>query len=606
MLCRKPKKVEIEVKIGSATNVVDPFADDPMEEPPATAAPPVADGAAAASGEAVTGDGAGTAGGAASGGDAGTIVGAKPNDALTVENAELSKSRSLDALDAAKNEALVPDAAIAPTDGATAGAVVASAPPPESPSKPNLVASLSEKAFKRKNRKMKFVLKPLPIVPCVVFTGFAGKMKQNLALTQAFTSLFKMITQNYGNREVAFRMGLLEEICDVALVCQGIPRVLEYVIWIVNCMYSEGFGEEEEADDNVLVNNANDDYSMILSISITSGTAAPAAAGQGMAAVQFLKSQPVGTILSSTDDGRSVVSSGSPPQQQLQQQPLQFMASTGGIAFDTAGPHTLLLPHMPTANIGMGAPQNLAVVPASGALVASTNNDAESIHSHTNLIIDTISEMSVPTVDEDGDYSEATPEVNLGDPNIDYVEVERKLAEEAELKAAIARREKEKQREALANAARGRPLTDEEMRANAQKQKEQQESAAAALLVRQESEAALLGEGTNAMAALEDKDVTNIAVVGNDFNDKKRKKPSLMKQKPPNGQVVKQIGQAEYEARYVQRPKDAVILACALIANHNELNLREKQMATRWLDTWDDCSRDYKLLKKKGADLSSI
>lgn len=95
-------------------------------------------------------------------------------------------------------------------------------------------------------KKKKLNLAPLPVTQCVEFRGFSGNIKKNMALTQSFATLFKIINHNYGNREVAWRMGLVEEISEIAMVCQGLPRILDYIIWIFDKMYLDGFGAEGE------------------------------------------------------------------------------------------------------------------------------------------------------------------------------------------------------------------------------------------------------------------------------------------------------------------------------------------------------------------------
>jgi hypothetical protein len=83
-------------------------------------------------------------------------------------------------------------------------------------------------------------------------------------------------------------------------------------------------------------------------------------------------------------------------------------------------------------------------------------------------------------------------------------------------------------------------------------------------------------------------------------------KKSNVQQRIPNDEIVKQIGLFEFEARYIRRPKDDVIIAVALVSSHTEIELREKQIAASWLDIWEDFSFEYKLLRKKGMDLSSL
>jgi hypothetical protein len=51
-----------------------------------------------------------------------------------------------------------------------------------------------------KNKVFKF--QPLPIVSCVEFKGLSGKMKQNTAMLQIFATIYKIMSQCYGNREV--------------------------------------------------------------------------------------------------------------------------------------------------------------------------------------------------------------------------------------------------------------------------------------------------------------------------------------------------------------------------------------------------------------------
>jgi len=96
---------------------------------------------------------------------------------------------------------------------------------------------------KQRKKRTKTAFQPLPVVDCVIFRGATGKMKQRLALTQSFATLFKMMSQNYGNRALALKLGVVEEISVIAVVCQDMPRVLDYFIWIVDVLYRDGFGD---------------------------------------------------------------------------------------------------------------------------------------------------------------------------------------------------------------------------------------------------------------------------------------------------------------------------------------------------------------------------
>lgn len=107
--------------------------------------------------------------------------------------------------------------------------------------------SSSHQQHRKKRTKTAF--QPLPVVDCVIFRGATGKMKQRLALTQSFATLFKMMSQNYGNRALAFKLGVVEEMSVIAVVCQDMPRVLDYFIWVVDVLYRDGFGDYLTPDD---------------------------------------------------------------------------------------------------------------------------------------------------------------------------------------------------------------------------------------------------------------------------------------------------------------------------------------------------------------------
>lgn len=82
--------------------------------------------------------------------------------------------------------------------------------------------------------------------------------------------------------------------------------------------------------------------------------------------------------------------------------------------------------------------------------------------------------------------------------------------------------------------------------------------------------------------------------------------PSNQIKKAANQLLVNVLGLFEFEARYVQRPADDIVMGAAMISMHTELDNRERAMAQRWLDTWDDNSRGYKTLRKKGMDLAGM
>lgn len=162
---------------------------------------------------------------------------------------------------------------------------------------------------------------------------------------------------------------------------------------------------------------------------------------------------------------------------------------------------------------------------------------------------ETISEMSIPSFDQDGLFSEATPVVNIGAP----LSAEEAAAAEAET-AKARRRETRRLGAQLSGAAA------------------------------EESSKIGTGDAVN----------ENAPEISNQLK------------KAANQALINALGLYEFEARYVKRPGDEVVLGVALVSIHPDLESREKLLARRWLDVWDDGSRSYKTLKKKGMDLAGL
>lgn len=168
----------------------------------------------------------------------------------------------------------------------------------------------------------------------------------------------------------------------------------------------------------------------------------------------------------------------------------------------------------------------------------------------TGFQFDAISEMSVPSVDVDGLRSEATPVVNMG-------------------VAAVGAQDEE---DALHDRFPPRRIS------------------------RRDTAAGSSTDGNGEASK----------VGTNDAMDENAQVPSNQIKKAANQMLVNALGLFEFEARYVARPAESIVLGVAMISSHAELEVREKQMANRWLDVWDDGSRAFKLLKKKGMDLAGL
>lgn len=182
--------------------------------------------------------------------------------------------------------------------------------------------------------------------------------------------------------------------------------------------------------------------------------------------------------------------------------------------------------------------------PAERKKQPATSGDA----SLTGFQFDAISEMSIPSVDVDGIRSEATPVVNMG--------------------------------VAIAEGAGEHSLQE-----HAPRRISRRDTAAAG---------SVDGNGDTSKVGTDDAMDENAQV------------PSNQIKKAANQMLVNVLGLFEFEARYVTRPAESIVLGVAMISSHAEVETREKQMANRWLDVWDDGSRAFKLLKRKGMDLAGL
>lgn len=95
----------------------------------------------------------------------------------------------------------------------------------------------------------------------------------------------------------------------------------------------------------------------------------------------------------------------------------------------------------------------------------------------------------------------------------------------------------------------------------------------------------------------------HVASAPANFGDKGRPVPGRKKPLTRNLELMKQIGQAEFELRYVRTPADSIIIAISMCAAHVECGRHEREIAEYWLEVWNDNSRDYKNLVRKGKNV---
>ena len=92
-----------------------------------------------------------------------------------------------------------------------------------------------------KKKKKKIVIKPLPVVECPKFRPYEAQMREAVVLVQAFASLLRVLNDNYGHREWAFKQHVVEEVAEIVLVSPSIPKVMDYFMDIIESMYAEGY-----------------------------------------------------------------------------------------------------------------------------------------------------------------------------------------------------------------------------------------------------------------------------------------------------------------------------------------------------------------------------
>lgn len=102
--------------------------------------------------------------------------------------------------------------------------------------------------------------------------------------------------------------------------------------------------------------------------------------------------------------------------------------------------------------------------------------------------------------------------------------------------------------------------------------------------------------------------ITGALVLDPEDNERgKRYKDKAMRgANPLNDGLKEELGEDLYEVRYMMRPRDPVVLFCAMASAHGDLQDREREMAGKWIGIWDDASSRYKRLIVVGKGLSGL
>jgi hypothetical protein len=64
-------------------------------------------------------------------------------------------------------------------------------------------------------------------------------MKARLTLLQVAATLYKYCSHCPENKRTVIKLKLQEELCEAAFMCEGAPRVLSYVGWIIDSLYRD-------------------------------------------------------------------------------------------------------------------------------------------------------------------------------------------------------------------------------------------------------------------------------------------------------------------------------------------------------------------------------
>ncbi len=183
--------------------------------------------------------------------------------------------------------------------------------------------------------------------------------------------------------------------------------------------------------------------------------------------------------------------------------------------------------------------------------------------------------------------------INFGDPNIDYEELEgskgkKKPKKKKKKSSSGEETETEDEKEEEKPKHEDDPLSVD---ANA----EEEDPKKAKEKMKKKKAAA---HGANANAN------TNVKGRAGGLNSGiKGKKDGQMREE----ETVDDRGELEsYEYRYFCRQNDSIVLAMAMVAEHCDIALRERTIASRWVDSWDDCTPSYNYLRIKARSLSDV
>jgi hypothetical protein len=394
-----------------------------------------------------------------------------------------------------------------------------------------------------RKQKPKFHLEPLPSVDFPKFRIFDFQMKENVALTQCFATILKLLIDNYGNRDYAFRNHLLSELSEIILVCSALPKILEYFIDIFHVLYSEGLGDPLDITGKVSVSLFSLPLLPLLLVFLL--------------LFRFQELEEPSMIFSPENS--------------------TLIGDEGTFIYEVKKDDNSFVSTIDENN----SPQQLI------AQLARTENAAlpsKSTDEHSLKLIDCVSEMSLPSYDPDAQLSVVSVSDNK------YNEWNR--------------HKKNKKPVGTSGGGKGDKKAEGEIAEGEEKKEGDGDEGQPQEFVIQQITVVGSLHSINAIAPKpQDKKPEkneNIYV-----STKEMQRFSNRQKIKYNEEIMSRIGQSEYDLRYRRMPADSVIIALSMCSHHIEVKELLREEGSFWLEYFNDTSRDYYMMKRKGISLAS-
>ncbi len=419
----------------------------------------------------------------------------------------------------------------------------------------------------------------LPVVPGIKFRGLVGPYKKDMAMLQCFATLYKFVCASYGNREKAFHVDMPEEVASIGLVCLGNTSIMEYTMWIIDTIYMDGFLLDPDDDGSVAP-------SMAVSaepISSTEGTGdndndishTKRKAKNIDDAISQLENDPdlaseSSTIADITVEGGMNMNFESDAKINDDTQghdDNDFTNRQSSVTF-AAESHDNDSPVKAVTDV-TSLPQN-KTNESKGTGSAGGHSRQMSIQSKDNRASKELSKKSGSSSIGERSHTQAA------DDDVDPM-----VGVDIDLASAISM-------PSLDLDGHNQRLV-ENIKVNLGNPNKRYDNAFTF---------------DPELADDNDEDLTaNLALDPEDQERATRYKERGLRQ---SHGMIEELGEELYQVRYTRRPRDPVVLFCAMASCHGDLQQREREMGKKWCGIWNDASARYKRLMVIGNGLSGL